>query len=245
MKRWFMVLFMILVCLISAVTAPERRAQASETDDDRTGHSAGTGQIRLHFEAEGRIAAGGEVRLFQAAETSDAPGGYSYCRAFEDCGIDIGQSLLMQNEDYADQLAAYARTLDDSGRIGIVDEEGNLCFDELDAGIYLLIQSKAADGFTRMRPFVIVVADNEIVEAAPKLMPIREQESESAGQTEEERVPESLPEEEPPGLPVTGQLQWPIPVLIGTGLILLISGCIKKKAAEKQVIMKRKQIKTN
>ena len=239
MKRWFMILLMMLVCLAGAAAALETSALASDADDLQTGHSAGTGRITLHMEADGRIAAGGKVRLLQAAEKGDGPAGYSLCKAFANCGIDVFRMLEMQDEDLADQLAAYAVTLENAGREKAADAYGNICFDGLETGIYLLIQDRAADGFTRMKPFITMLRDNEIVEAVPKLTVIGEQESEPSEPTAEETGPEeTVPEKEHHDLPVTGQLQWPIPVLIGTGFILLAAGIIthkKKTAGEKNM----------
>ena len=239
MRRWFMILLMMLVCLAAAAAAQEASVLASDADELQTGHSAGNGRITLHMEADGRIAAGGKVRLLQAAEKGDGPAGYSLCKEFKNCGIDPFRLLELQDEDLADQLAAYAVTLEDAGREEAADADGNICFDDLEAGIYLLIQDRAADGFTRMRPFIIMLRDNEIVEAVPKLTVIGEQESEPSEPTAEETGPEeTVPEKEHHDLPVTGQLQWPIPVLIGTGFILLAAGIIthkKKTAGEKNM----------
>ena len=106
-------------------------------------------------------------------------------------------------------------------------KKGKATFTGLSTGLYLIVQNKAATGFTKMDPFLISVPyldDGEYqydVTAAVK--------------PELKREPEPTDPTKPkpgPKLPQTGQLNWPIPAMVIVGLALFVLGwelCFGKK----------------
>lgn len=95
-------------------------------------------------------------------------------------------------------------------------------FTNLELGLYLLVQDVAAEGCIKMEPFLVSVPMEENggylydVDASPKV------------ELAKLPVEPSKPEQpELPGgskLPQTGQLNWPIPLLVMSGLCLLSAG---------------------
>lgn len=109
----------------------------------------------------------------------------------------------------AEQLARYARLKLEPLQTGYVNGEGEVRFDSLPPGRYLLVQEEASAGCLPLRPFLfsvpIRIGDETVyqIEAAPKLSPL----------------PNS-------SLPQTGQILWPIWALGGMGILLLGIGIL-------------------
>lgn len=109
-------------------------------------------------------------------------------------------------------LAEYARYMGIPGTTRPVGTDGKVTFSDLEPGYYLLVQEEAAAGYRRMNPFCVSVpmaVGEELlydIGAAPKL----------------ERIPEE-------NLPQTGQLIWPIWILLGGGLGLIGMGLLLQK----------------
>lgn len=111
---------------------------------------------------------------------------------FSGCTIALTPAAAQALADHARDLPGDTRPLD-------------ACFEGLEEGLYLLVQQRAGEGYTPFSPFLISIptqiADSVYyrVDATPKVS--------------------ALPK--PPGLPQTGQLRWPIPVLTLSGIILI------------------------
>lgn len=119
------------------------------------------------------------------------------------------------------------------------DKNGTATFSQLRAGLYLVVGSDAkSNGKTYCSaPFLVAVpelTDNQTawqydVTANPKSEP------EHTKQPEHTTPPEDKPKDDTPtkkpkkNLPDTGILQWPIPVLAGSGLALMLIGWKMKK----------------
>ena len=109
-----------------------------------------------------------------------------------------------------------------------IGADGKACAQDLAHGVYLVSQTEAFEGYTCMTPALISVP-MEIagewvfdVEAAPKLEPLIQE------TTPTETVPTTEPP--PPWIPVTGQINWPIPLLLVGGSFLILLGlCLRKE----------------
>ena len=114
-------------------------------------------------------------------------------------------------------------------------EAGSATFQNLTHGLYVVWQSKAdaCEGYAPISPFLISIprfVDGEYVldvVADPKV-PFEPAPSE----------PPPPPTPPPPNLPYTGQLNWPVPVMSLTGIVLFVFGWIlcasnKRAAYEK------------
>ena len=100
--------------------------------------------------------------------------------------------------------------------------DGKATFSDLPTGMYLIVQDKAASGFSELSPFLVSVpymADGEYVYNVTAVI-----------KSELERVPEpttpSPGKPDDPKLPQTGQLNWPVPLMAVSGAILLFVGLI-------------------
>lgn len=99
-------------------------------------------------------------------------------------------------------------------------KNGKATFSGLSTGLYLIIQETAADGYSKLNPFLVSVPYMENgeyqyhVKASIKLELEREPEPTDP--------PPTTPDD--PKLPQTGQLNWPVPLLVVSGLVLFTAG---------------------
>ena len=104
-------------------------------------------------------------------------------------------------------------------------KDGKATFAGLPTGLYLIIQEKAAKGFSKLDPFLVSVP---YMEDGQYLYDVT-----AAIKSELEREPESTPppstKPDGPKLPQTGQLNWPVPVLAVSGLAMFTLGFLLRK----------------
>ena len=142
------------------------------------------GHIRLRMSYEGRAVSGGTVTLYDVS----------------DCSEEVGPL----------EMLVCVKELDIPGLEKQVNGAGEVLFDGLEAGRYLLVQQKAAPGFYPIKPFLVrlsLVAGGTMIDridAAPKMEPEKK-------------------------LPQTGQLVWPIWVTVGLGISLVAVGVVIRK----------------
>ena len=111
-------------------------------------------------------------------------------------------------------------------------KEGKATFSGLGVGLYLIVQNKAAEGYSKLNPFLVSVPYMEDgqycyhVTAAVKSELEREPET-----TPPTTTPPSTP---PPNLPQTGQLNWPVPVLAAAGMAMLLLGTWLRSGRKKE-----------
>jgi len=109
----------------------------------------------------------------------------------------------------ASALAEYVAEKQVVGITKNTDREGTVLFSDLAEGQYLLVQQEAAEGYYPMQPFILtipLVMNGETlldIVAEPKL----------------ERIPQD-------SLPQTGQLQWPVWMMGGLGILFAGAGLL-------------------
>lgn len=163
---------------------------------------------------------GGTLRLYRVGEIQENDGNYSWSPAgdFADCGLSFAN---VQSSDLAEELEKIAANLKPLKEES-VGEDCEVVFSGLNTGLYLVVQSEAADGYQKAEPFLVSVPYYKeetgeydySVDAYPKV------DVEKATET---TVPSTTkPNDE--RLPQTGQLNWPVPLMMVLGLALMIAG---------------------
>lgn len=176
------------------------------------------GSITVVMRHGDTIVDGGTLMLYQVGAVHEDDGNFSFVPAgdFEEWGEAFED---IQSPDLAQDLKEYAMSKYLIGEQKPIDQEGKVLFDGLEQGLYLLVQYKAAEGYCEANPFLVSVPRLESgeyqydVNASPKveLIPAPAE-------------PTTPPTEPDPSLPQTGQLNWPIPVLVVGGLFLFVMG---------------------
>lgn len=190
-----------------------------------------TGSISITMTYRGEVVPGGSLTLYRVAEIqkkNSADYSYALLEAYAASGVSLEN---LNDSALAKTLADYTAANGIAGTKLQIDAEGKISFPELQLGLYLLVQEDAAEGYAKVAPFLVSVPamENGVyvydVDGSPKLSL--------------ELAPTDPPPEttQPPKLPQTGQIQWPIPVLTVGGLLLITLGAYlctnaKKKSDE-------------
>ena len=180
-----------------------------------------TGSITVTMCYQDKAVPGGSLKLYRVGDVNEDDGNYSFVPTndFKGC-VAVFDEDNIQSPELAKKLADYAAKKKISA-VGTktIGKDGKATFADLEPGLYLVVQKTAAPGYGKVSPFLVSVPyledDHYIynVESKPK--------------TDLER--EVTPTEAPSNggtLPQTGQLNWPVPVLVVLGLMLFTIGWV-------------------
>ena len=172
------------------------------------------GSISVSVQYDGKAVPGGTLTLYRAGDVTQDDGNYDFTLNKDFAGSRVSLEDI-QSDQTAKALASYAEAQDISGETRTISEDGKVVFQDLELGLYLLVQHEAADDFVEMAPFLIgipMVEDGTYiydVDASPK--------------TETEKAPVQ-PEE--PDQPKTGQNEETAPYAVAAGLSLCAVGAV-------------------
>lgn len=170
-----------------------------------------TGSVTIRMTYRGEAVPGGSVTLYRIAGLGN---GVIPEPEFADSGVDLNGTL---GPGDAKKLADHAQTHGAPGQTIALGPAGTVRFSGLETGLYLLVQSAAGRGYLPVHPFLLSIPQQiggELfydVDASPKCAP---EPTDPAG-------PEGPP---PPGIPQTGQLNWPVPLMAAVGMTLAAAG---------------------
>ena len=218
MKRSCGCRVLFLLALLIMLGGLSVRALAAERGID----TEREGSIHLSLFYENQPVSGGNLRLYLVGKVEEDDGNYAF-RLLDSLGGERLDQKALDSPDLTERLAEnkVLSTLD--YRETVFGTDGIALFDKLTPGLYLLIQTKAADGFQLISPLLVSVpyyADAEsgyVYDVDASVKPAVDREAETEPSTTKE------PE---PFLPQTGQLNWPVPVLAAFGLIFTACGVL-------------------
>ncbi len=174
------------------------------------------GSIQMTVRYDGKAVSGGSMTCIKVGEIYESDGDYAFRRVLD------GKELTdIQSAECAKDLAAFAKDNSLSGLTLTIGTDGKVTFENLKSGLYLLVQDTPAAGYSKLQPFLVSIPyrDNGTY--------VYEVDAQVKGELE--RIPQTQPPTAPttptgPQLPQTGQLNWPIPVLVVLGLGLFAAG---------------------
>lgn len=140
---------LLMLCLLVWGAVP---ALAAETVDETR---IGSIKVLLCDTETAAPLQGGELTLYHVASVSKngADMSFTYANGFENCGIaldNVSESALASRlaEKVTQNAQAVTKTVNDSG-IAV--------FGDLKAGLYLIVQKQAAEGYDAIQPFLVTV----------------------------------------------------------------------------------------
>lgn len=264
---------MLGLVLLAACALPAFATSANIKLTDGHGNpNTGSIHVNLYDSTNNKALSGGELTVYRVAEVQRKNGSLSfeYCGDFDGCAIELGD---LTDSTLAGQLQEY---LSDNaeGTVREVDANGNVNFDDLELGLYLVVQTKASKGYKPVNSFLVslpMAEDGEWnyeVDASPKVgaytpepetppfppnkpdkpntpdtpeNPDNPDNPVSPGNPDNPVAPGTPDNPEAPGspdnpvlpghpdhpvLPQTGQLNWPIPVMAVSGMLLFAYGWV-------------------
>lgn len=189
------------------------------------------GSITVTMQYQEDAVPGGILTLYRIGDIQESDGNYSFGLTEDFAGY--GKPLEdIESGDTAEKIAEYAEKHEVKGSVLQIPEEGQVVFDNLIPGLYLIVQSRASDGFYEIEPFLVTIPMMRDgiyvydVDAGPKIEP------------ENEGVVDDYSDRRPSILPQTGQLNWPVPVLAMLGLVLFSAGWLLRFGKEKDIYEK-------
>lgn len=182
------------------------------------------GSIRIELCYDGKRVSGGKLVAYRVAQVVEEDGNYS----FEALAPYKVKELSQENLNTPELAASFATQIEGKGIAPAASEEGRVCFENLELGLYLIVQTEAAPGYSKAAPFLVAVPVNRD----------GHYEYQVDARIKEELKKELTPSPTPgvptgPKLPQTGQLNWPIPLLAVLGLGLFSTGWILRFGKKK------------
>ncbi len=216
-KNRIFALFLALILSLSLCTA----ASAHDVPDlDRTG------EISVTMKEDGKTVPGGSLTLYRVGEVVENDGDYAFAlvEELDNTGIVLND---LQSASLAEKLAEEVKDSKFTGATQTIDGNGKAVFEDLELGLYLAVQNKAASGYEKADPFLITLPmyDGEAyqyeVDASPK---VQLEQAKDSPDDDDDNDNDTTGGKRDDRLPQTGQLNWPVPVLAMAGLVLLILG---------------------
>ena len=178
-----------------------------------------TGSIHITMKYDGISVSGGEFALYRVGEIQESDGNYSF-RLVDPF---VSSEVTLENVhafETAKKLSDYALRNGIDGQRKKIDNSGTVDFENLQPGLYLLMQRKAAQGYDKVNPFLVSLpmrsADDYIyqVDASPKVSPLHV------------KPPN-------PGQPATGQSGWPIWIFVCSSASLIVLTTLRRRDKKK------------
>lgn len=207
--------------VLSAAVAVGASASGEWIDLNKKGSIS----VTMH-DSKNTAIAGGEMTLYKVADVhleNEADLSFVLTNGFAASGVK--ESELTEKNFNASALVSKFQKGITSTAVSTkaeIGKDGKVSFSNLDLGIYLLVQNKAADGYNAVNPFLVTVPMQEngsyiyTVDATPKV------EAATAAPTVTP-APTTVPTTGNK-LPQTGQLDWPVPVMACMGVLLFSLG---------------------
>ena len=155
------------------------------------------GNIRIQMRYAGEPVSGGELTIYRVGDIKEDDGNFNFVLADQFSPSKVSLEKVYSPAT-ADKLADYAAQQDIAGSTKKISKEGMIDFQNLQPGLYLLVQHRAAQGYYCVNSFLVSIPLAEgdgysyDVDASPKVSPVAKPQS---GNSEQ---------------PKTGQSVWPV-----------------------------------
>lgn len=181
------------------------------------------GSITVSMRFDGEAVPGGSLTLYWVGEVSQNDGNYSFVPTgdFTRWGTEFGAlDSAEENARTAHSLKTFAQSQEPpiSGIEKQIGKDGMAKFSNREQGLYLLVQTRPAPGYSPVNPFLVSIPYEVKGEYCYDV------DAQAKTKLEQEPTPTKPPEKPGGKLPQTGQLNWPVPVLAAAGLMLFAIG---------------------
>ncbi|MBE6900793.1 MAG: hypothetical protein E7479_09100 [Ruminococcaceae bacterium] len=182
--------------------------------------------VTINMRYQDKAVPGGTLTIYKVADAAEDDGDYYFVYTEDFAGCEIPVTELDSSElPMALKKIAFEKRL--AGTTANIDRNGQAKFENLEPGLYLVVQKSAAPGFNAVNPFLVSVPvyENGVyvydTDASPKV--------ELEPKPEEPEKPSEEPEKPDDKLPDTGLTSWPVPVMAVSGIILISAGIVLRR----------------
>ena len=210
-----------LLALLLLLGLPLSAAAHAVPDESRNGHCS----ITVSMTYREKAVRGGKLALYKVGDVAENDGNYSFVPV-EAIRGDISEFGDIESPELAGKLAKLEKKLTSVTADPVtVGKDGKATFSNLTFGLYLVVQKTAASGYRKIAPFLVSVPYLYRDEYQYELT------SQPKTDLEQEVKPTAPPSSGGGGgkLPQTGQLWWPVPLLICAGLGCIAVGLFRRR----------------
>lgn len=210
-----------LLALLLLLGLPLSAAAHAVPDESRNGHCS----ITVSMTYKGKAVRGGKLALYKVGDVAENDGNYSFVPV-EAIRGDIPEFGDIESPELAGKLAKLEKKLTPVTADPVtVGKDGKATFSNLTFGLYLVVQKTAASGYRKIAPFLVSVPYLYRDEYQYEVT------SQPKTDLEQEVKPTAPPSSGGGGgkLPQTGQLWWPVPLLICAGLGCIAVGLFRRR----------------
>jgi len=234
----------LLLCILLLCGLHTTTVSALTQDENRKG------TITVAMKYGGEAISGGTLTVYRVGEATEENGKYKFHKseAIQDFAVDFDlDDSGINDPDLADAIAAFVEENHLSAYADAENQAGKAVFTDLDVGMYLIMQTKTADGYEPLKPFLVAVPMNEdgqykwavIAEgktqdnqnAIPPVPSVPGESDQPTVPNVSENISANTTDET---LPQTGQLNWPVPMLAALGLLLFSVGWLLYFSGKKE-----------
>ena len=149
LQNWLMIFLLVLILTICNVTPLYASGEGIDLN------ATGSISVTLCDHQTQLAVSGGEMTIYQVAEakTEDGNISWQYVNGFENCGVDLGD---LSDSRLAEELE---KKISDAsvGTVKMIENNGKVIFENLPVGLYLLVQTEAAEEYNAVSSFLVSV----------------------------------------------------------------------------------------
>ena len=191
------------------------------------------GSIGVTMRYGGKSVPGGSMTLYRIGDITADNGNCSFVLSGDFASVEASLEDL-ESAQLIYTVAAYIAEHDIMGSTMPIDNDGMVKFYDLEPGLYMLIQTVAANGYNCANPFIVslpMFTDGGYVyevDASAKAELTKNNDNPHEDTTPDSGDTSGPKDTDSNGgkLPQTGQLKWPIPILTVAGAGLVLVGLI-------------------
>lgn len=194
------------------------------------------GTVTVEMKYDGKTVKDGILTAYRVGLVQEYDGNYSFVKTTTMEGFS-GSYDNINDSKLAEDVADFVKTHNIPAYSTAENSDGKAVFTDLELGLYLIVQTKASNGYEPLNPFLISVPMNE---GGRYVYEVNAEGKFQLHQKPEPTTPTEPLEPKPTTptkpletiLPQTGQLNWPIPVLVMLGLFLFAVGWLQRTGNE-------------
>ena len=224
------IMLAVILLLALAVIAPKNAMAFDTIDMSKTGEIS----VTIKDSKTGDPVGGGSLTIYKVADVV-VDNGYKFDAsgtAFKSAGGDYSSDASL-DAALASKLADYAKSNSISGTTLSIGSNGVATASDLDLGLYLIVQNKAAKGYGSVKPFLVSVPQRQEdgtyiykVVATPKPGTKIDKDPTPTPTRKPTSTPTPTPHDK---IPQTGQLWWPVFAMAAAGVVCLVIGMAVKR----------------
>lgn len=218
----------IASCIMLCVMLWASSVPAYAQEDSENQQAGRQGAITVEMKYDGAAVTGGTFASYQVGQMQEQDGSCFFVKTpametFSGSYSEIGSAAL------AERVALFVKEHSIPACATADNTEGRAVFNNLEPGLYLIVQTEASDGYELLNPFLVslpVYEDDRYVyevTAEGKCEP-RPDNPKDPSRPDSPDHPDPSDPPLKPDIPNTGQLNWPIPILTVLGLGLFFAG---------------------